>query len=247
MKNVIFLSVCFQVFFSSICFASSQSEKILAEVERKMDTVPLPDGCSIFGTPIIDTVKFDTEHLGTKGGKAHAIAISLMYILKNPLKSSSLLWGDEYYSVEEIMNLYMSLVKTLYDLTSDTVVFFEGLFQYGEICGVQIPGLDIRIPASKARSDLFKVLGKWRVHGGASKADALEAIRIERERLDAIAVEEEAKRRVEEYTRIEVAKKTQETTSTLRHRKAHGAYTLEDDDRATVKDPLLSKHPRSHY
>lgn len=76
----------------------------------------------------------------------------------------------------------MSLVENLYTLAPDTVVFFEDLFKYGKICGAQIPGLDITTPVSKVRYDLFKVLGNWRVHGEATRADALEAIRIERER-----------------------------------------------------------------
>ena len=243
---MIILLVCFQVFFSSICSASSESERILAEVACKMDAVPLPDGCSIFGRPIIDTVRFDTDQLGTDGVAAFDLSTDLIHILRNPLKSSSFFWGDEYYSVEEIMNLYMSLVKTFYNLTSDTVVFFEGLFQYGEVCGVQIPGLDIKTPISKARSDLFKVLGKWRVHGGASKADALEAIRIEHEKLDAIAAEEAAKRKAEADAKA--AKKVPESSG-LRRRKGHEAAAatgLDDEHNATTKDPLLPHQIRAH-
>jgi hypothetical protein len=263
MKHVIFLFVCFQVCFSSIFSASSESERILADVALRMDAVPLPDGCSIFGKPIINTVEFDTNHLGKDGAAAHRVAMDLMCRLKKPLKSSIFLWGDEYHSVEEIMSLYMSLVRTLYTLTSDTVVFFEGLFQYGEVCGVQIPGFDTKTPISKARYDLFKVLGKWRVHGGASQTDALEAIRVERERLDAIA-KEEAKRKAEadeevarvaaiaaaKNARAEAAEKTQDATSTLRHRKGHGTTVTPgsdtDDRRAVEKDPLLPRPIRAH-
>jgi hypothetical protein len=208
-----------------------------------MDAFPLPDGYSISGKPIIDTVKFDTNHLGTDGVAAFDLSTDLIHILKNPLKSSSFIWGNEYYSVEEYMRLYKSLVDTLYNLTPDTVVFFEDIFEYGKVCGVQIPGLDINTPISKARSDLFKVLGQWRVYGRASETEALEAIRIEREQLDAIAAEEAARIvaiAAAESAKLEVARKASETG--VRRR-----YVPGDDDRATVKDPLISKHPRSHY
>jgi hypothetical protein len=263
MKNIIFLFVCFQFCFSSVFSASSESEKILAEVTHRMDAVPLPDGYSIFGKPIIDTVKFDTDHLGTDGVAAFDLSTDLIHIFKKPLKSSSFIWGDEYYSVEEYMRLYKSLVNTLYNLTPDTVVFFEDMFEFGKICGIQIPGLDIKTPISKARSDLFKVLSQWRVYGRASKTDALEAIRIERERLEAIAAEEAAKRKAEaeakaaeeaariaaiaaaESAKLEFARKASETG--VRRRYVPRTQNTGDHPEATVNDPLIPRYPRSSY
>lgn len=239
MKHVIFLLVGFQICFCNICYAS-ESEKILADVWRRMDAVPLPDGYSIFGKRITETILFDTKHLGTRGSEAHKLATDLIHIINNPLKNSSIIWGNTYYSVEEIMHIYMSVIKTFYNLTSDTVLFFEGLFLYGEVCRIKIPGLDITTPTSRARAELFIVLSKWRVHGGASEADALEAIRIERERLDAIAAEEEANRKAEVEAKAAEQFRKPEPTSGLRKRHAH-VKTPSDDEHPTptIKDPLL--------
>ena len=252
MKYVVFLILCLQMCFCNIC-AESESEKILADVWRRMDAVPLPDGYSIFGRRITETTLFDTDHLGSDGLAAFYLSKDWIHTLRKPVKSSSIIWGDTYYSAAEYMSLYMSLVKTFYNLTPDTVLFFERLFQYGEICGIKIPGLDITTPISRVRGELFKVLGNWRVHGEASKADALEAIRIERERLDAIAAEEEAKRKAEaeakaaeqaariaateaRYNAVRKPSTADEAaTSTLRHRRA----TKMNDQRAEEKQPLL--------
>lgn len=252
MKNVIFLLICFQIFVNNVFSASPHKlDTILSEVSRKMDAVPLPDGYSIYGTPIIDTVSFDTQHINNDGASAHKLAMELLDLLKNPVKSSSFLLGVQYHSVEEYMRLYMSLIQTLYTLSPDTVVFFDGLFRYGEVCGIKIPKFDPSTPISKARAQLFQTLANWRVHGAASTAQALEAIRIERliaveiedrdliqqkqeealeairleyEKLKAIAAEEAAaKRKVAASEGRFSDHHLQEATSILRRRTPHGS------------------------
>jgi hypothetical protein len=172
--------------------------------------------------------------------------------LKDPTYSENNGWFSfsafthDYYSPKEILDIYRSLANKASHLNLGALMFFETILRTGQISGVTISGLK----PQPERAALYKELYEWRT-GIRPDAPALEAIRIERERLDAIAAEEEAKRKAEaEAKAAEQAARaaateardsavrkplTDETTSILRHRRVNTS----DDQRAEEKQPLL--------
>jgi hypothetical protein len=105
----------------------------------------------------------------------------------------------------------------------------------GDIHGVPLPGLT----PQPERAALFKEIFGWRAGMRPNADHALEAIGLERKRLEVIAAEEAAARATAESARLDAAKKTQE--SGLRHRKSHCETPTNADPEATEKDPLLSR------
>ena len=251
-------------------FAADPACSIRDNVFLGMHQVKIPDGLTAFGesaaamgTPFCDVERspLDDDHSVSTFTELGDFARRL----KDPTCAESNGWFSflthTYYSPKEILDIYLRLTNKASHLNLNALMFFETLLRTGQISGVTIPGLT----PQPERAALFQELYEWRTGVRPDASHALEAIRIERERLDAIAAEEEAKRKAdadeeadrlatiaaaEEVARAEAAKKTQDATSTLRHRKGHGttaALGLDTDDRrAGEKDPLLSRPIRAH-
>jgi hypothetical protein len=250
MKRTFLILLCMFNVSSAATQLSVEDGQTLSETYRYMSQIPLPDGMSVFGNPCPGSKSFDFEHLNDRGGLCFYAALELSKLLRTsetPIKTRE-------QRLEAIRKSYDFLIAGLYNLTPDAIGVFEEILANSTV--YQTP---ISVPKQPERAAYYNKLAHWRVFKDSRPDDALEAIRLERERLDAIAAEEEAKRKAEadeevarvaaiaaaESARAEAAKKTQDATSTLRHRKGHGTTVTPgsdtDDRRAVEKDPLLPK------
>jgi hypothetical protein len=129
--------------------------------------------------------------------------------------------------IKEFLNVYASIIEDASHLNPSALMLIETILRTGQINKIYFPGLK----PQPERAALFKELYDWRTGQRSDANHALEAIRIERERLDAIAAEEEAKRKAEAdakaaeqaaRTAMEVAAKkklTDDAPPTLRQRR----------------------------
>jgi hypothetical protein len=246
MKKLLLMSMITSSFLVASVFASDSVQSIRENVFLGMHQIKLPDGLTAFGEsaavigdPFCDVERspLDDDHSVSTFIELGDFARRLKdpTCLKNNGWFSFATFTHDYYSPKEILDIYRSLANKASHLNLNALMFFETILRTGQISGVKIPGLN----PQPERAALFRELYEWRNGWRADAQHALEAIRIERERLEAIAVEEEAPRTTAESARLEVAKKTQE--SGLRYRKSHGATPTIADPEATVKDPLLSR------
>ncbi len=229
---------------------TAEDGQLLSAVYTYMSQVPLPDGMSVFGNYVPGSKPFDFEHMHDDGNPAYIKAVKLSELLDS--QSTSIQDSKQRY--KDIIESYDFLVAELYRLTSSAVGLFEGIFTTSKLYGTPV-----LIPKQPERASYYKIT-HWRVFRDSRPDDTLEAICIERERLDATAAKEAAKRKAEaeakaaeesariaaEHDRAEAAKKTQE--SGLRHRRPLGATTGSDDAAKTAheKTPLLPHQIRVH-
>ena len=145
--------------------------------------------------------------------------------LKDPTCSKNNGWfpfatfTHDYYSPKEILDIYRDLANKASHLNLAALMFFETILRTGQISGVTISGLE----PQPERAALFQELYEWRIGTRPDATHALKAIRIEHEKLDAIAAEEAAKRKAEEYTQH------------------HRLHESDDEPNASAKDPLLRR------
>jgi hypothetical protein len=244
----------------NLLIAGDEASLTLQNVATGMHQIRLPDGKSLFGdtTAVMGAGFFDLVRLDDDTTSAFRSSADLIAMLRYPIKVHG--WTQvEYYPPKEIIRRFQEIVEQASHFNTSALQMLWHFLRDGNIHGVLLPGLKPQLD----RAAFFQELFEWRSGIRPDARDALEAIRIERERLDAIA-EEEAKRKAEadeevarvaaiaaaENARVEAAKKTQDATSTLRHRKGHGttsALGLDTDDRrAGEKDPLLPRPIRAH-
>jgi hypothetical protein len=265
MKKFLLMFVITGNFIVASIFASDSVQSIRENVFLGMHQIKLPDGLTAFGkadavvgVPFCDFERspFDDDDLDISPFRRLG---DFPQKLKDPTCSESRGWFSltcSYYSPGEIIAIYKKIADDASRFKIDSLHFFEILLRTGQFNGVEIPGLN---PQPK-RAALFREIFEWRNGWRANAKHALEAIRIERERLEAIAAEEEAKRKAEaaeeaariaaiaaaENAKLEMDRKSSETSG-VRRRHVPRTQNTGDDDRATVKDPLISRHPRSSY
>jgi hypothetical protein len=211
--------------------------RVLSEAYRYMSQIPLPDGMSVFGNFCPGSKSFDFEHMNSNGdGSCFDTALELSQLLRtseNPVENRA-------KRLKAIKESYNFLVTGLYRLTPSAISLFKEILSNSTV--YQTP---ISVPTQPERAALYRQIANWRIFKDPKPDDALEAIRIERERLEAIAAEEAARIVAAEHARLEVARKAAETG--VRRRYVPRTQNTGDDDRATVNDPLISRHPRFHY
>jgi hypothetical protein len=267
MKKFLLMFVITGSFLVASVFASDQAQSIRENVFLGMHQIKLPDGLTAFGEsaavmgdPFCDVKlsPLDDDHSVSTFIELGDFARRL----KNPTHAANSGWfpfaslKHDYYSPKEILDIYRNLANKASHLNLNALMFFETILRTGQISGMIIPGLE----PQPERAALFQELYEWRSGARQDAKHALEAIRIERERLEAIAAEEEAKGKAEaaeeaariaaiaaaENAKLEMDRKSSETSG-VRRRHVPRTQNTGDDDRATVKDPLISRHPTSHY
>ena len=223
---------------------SVEDGQTLSETYRYMSQIPLPDGMSVFGNPCPGSKPFDFEHLNDRGELCFYAALELSKLLRTsetPVKTRE-------QRLESIRKSYDFLIAGLYNLTPDAIGLFEEILANSTV--YQTP---ISVPKQPERAAYYNKLAHWRVFKDSRPDDVLEAIRIERERLEAIVAKDAANRKAEadakaaEQARLETTKKTPEATSTLRRRKGHEVPGSDDEAKiAHEKAPLLPHQIRAH-
>jgi hypothetical protein len=207
------------------------------DVGRIIDNCPLIDGKNLKGISCTYPPLISEHCLDNTTELAWSTECLLRTMLHNPIKETGWM-SNTLYTATEFKNAYSALIYFSSQLNSSTLRFFWHVLEDGNVYGENIEGL---FPQPK-RAALFKELYEWSAGSHPDAPPALEAIRLERERLDAIAAEEVA--------RAEAAEKTQDATSTLRHRKGQGTTAAlgsdTEDSRAGEKDPLVPRPIRAH-
>ncbi|MDP3641268.1 MAG: hypothetical protein Q8R43_02410 [Alphaproteobacteria bacterium] len=246
MKRTLFALMSLFNISSAATQLTVEDGQLLSAVYAYMSKIPLPDGMSVLGNYVPGSKPFDFEHTNDDGNPAYLKAVELTKLLRSQNTSTK----DRNQRYEDIIESYDFIVAELYRLTPDAVGLFEGVLTNSKLYGTPV-----LIPKQPERAAHYNKIAHWRVFRDKRPEDALEAIRLERERLDAIAAEEAAKRKAEadakaaeESTRISAIEQARlEATSTLRRRKAHGTTTEPyDEHNATTKDPLLPRQIRAH-
>ena len=235
MKKLFLMSMVISSFLVASIFASDPAQSIRENVFFGMHQIKLPDGLTIFGetdaaigTPFSDAKLSFPEDCNTSFTRLTDFTNRLI----DPRLPESKGWfslSTSYYSPKELLDIYKHLVDAASRYNNDALKFFEILLKSGQFSGVTIPGLTPQL----GRAETFRKLYEWRRGLVADATHALEAIRIEREPIDAIAAEEAAKRKAAvdaraEYTRIKAA-------PAVRHHHTHES----DDEPASVKGSLL--------
>jgi len=233
-------------------FAADPACSIRDNVFLGMHQVKLPDGLTAFGesaaamgAPFCDVERspLDDDH----GVSTFTELGDFARRLKDPTCAENNGWFSfailthKYYSPKEILDIYIRLTNKASHLNLSALMFFETMLRTGQISGVTIPGLT----PQPERAALFKELFDWRAGQIPDANHALEVIHTERERLDAIAAEEEAKRKAEadeKAARIlaQAAAKTIQEASTLRRRRLPS-----DNNNSSELDRLLKTTPHS--
>lgn len=195
------------------------------DVATGLHQIRLPDGKSLYGdtTAVMGIGDFDLKSLDCDTRSALYLLGALTYKLENPVKRTNWI-SVEYYTPSDILLEFQKIINQAVHLNPIALQAIWHFLRDGNIHGAMLPGL---IPQPE-RADLFKELFDWRAGQRPDAIHALEAIRLERERLDAIAVEAAAKRRAEEDARIRAA------LTTRRH-----THHESDDEHASSKDRLL--------
>ena len=194
---------------------TAEDGQLLSAVYTYISQIPLPDGMSVFGNYVPGSKSFDFEHMNDDGNSAYLKAVNLSELLETTKTSRK----NREQRLKDIKESFDFLVAELYRLTPDAVGLFEGIFTTSKLYGTHV-----LIPKQTERASHYNKIARWRVFRDSRPDDALEAIRIERERLDAIAVEEEAKRKADALIKAAPA---------VRH---HGE---DDEHNASARDRLL--------
>ncbi|QOL19276.1 hypothetical protein [Candidatus Bodocaedibacter vickermanii] len=209
-----------------MCQVSSAATKltvedgqILSATYQYMSQTPLPDGMSVFGNPCPGSKPFDFEHMSDSKRSCFDAALELSKLLRR----SESYAGNREERLEAIKKSYSLLVAGLYNLTPSAIRFFQEVLENSTVYKTPIS-----IPKQPERAANYNKIANWKIYKDTRPDDAFEAIRIERERLDAIAVEEEAKRKAD--ARIKAA-------LTTRHHTHHES----DDEHASARDRLLPR------
>ena len=247
MNHILFLIALLYANISLLTAAEDEiSRLMLQSVATGMRQIRLPDGRSIFEgtTAVMGSGCFDLETLDDDVKSASDEFAALIHILRHPVKNKHWMHA-EYYTAADVFPHLQSIIIKASQLNPIALQLLWHFLRDGNIHGVSLPGLK----PQPERAAIFQELYEWRMGMRADANHALEAIRIERERLDAIAAEEEAKRKADAEakaaelaaateSRETSAKKplTEETTSTLRHRRA----TKMNDQRSEEKQPLVN-------
>jgi hypothetical protein len=255
MKRLLMLLGLLLTDVSTLIASDDASRSMLQNVATGIHQIRLPDGKSLFGdtTAVMEAGCFDLNHLNDDSIAASNAFAEFKKILRNPIKTHG--WvRTEYYTPAEPLKYFQKIIERANHWDECSLQLIWHFLEDGNIHGVQLPGLT----PQPERAALFKEIFDWRAGMRPNADHALEAIRLERERLEleAIAAEEEAKRKAEEAARIaaiaaaesakpEFARKASDTG--VRRRYVLRTQNTGDDDRATVKDPLILRHPRSHY
>jgi hypothetical protein len=257
MKKFLLMFVITGNFIVCSVFASDQAQSIRENVFLGMHQIKLPDGLTVFGEsaavigdPFCDAKLSSPKDCDTSFARLTDFTNRLIDP-RLPESKGWLSFFSNYYSPKELLDIYKHIANAASKYDGDSLIFFEVLLKTGQFSGVKIPGLT----PQPERAALYRELFEWQRGHLTDATHALEAIRIERERLADIAAEEEAKRKAEETARIaaiaaaesakpEFARKASDTG--VRRRHVPRTQNTGDDDRATVNDPLISRHPRSH-
>ena len=223
---------------------------MLQSIATGLHQIRLLDGKSLYGdtTAVMGSGCFDLETLDDDTTSAFNEFAALIYMLRHPVKNKHWMHA-EYYTAADVLPHFLGIIIKASQLNPIAIQFLWHFLEDGNIHGVSLPGLK----PQPERAAIFQELYEWRMGMRADANHALKAIRIERERLDAIAEEEEAKRKAEaEAKAAEQAARAAATearynavrkpstadeaaTSTLRHRRA----TTTNDQREGEKQPLL--------
>jgi hypothetical protein len=210
---------------------SVEDAQIFSEFYTYISKVPLPDGRSVFGNYAPGSRPFDFDHMNEDANPAYLTAVEMSRLLD----TSSTAIKERKQQLNTIKESYDFLITELYRLNPSAIMFFERLLQKSEL----FAGVSVALPKQPERAALLNKLLGWRVFNEPKPTDALVAIRIERERLDAIARDEEANRKAEAEAKAPEQFRKAEPTSGLRRRHVHNSTTDDEHPTPTIKDPLL--------
>lgn len=233
MKYKVF--VTYAGFLLKVMYASS----FFNEAVRMMDSVPLIDGKSLLGRPIPYRLEnIDIQNINQNVFLSMRVERLCDNMLKNPIKSQGWI-SDTYYTPDEFSSAYKELVHFSFLLNPAALCFYRDVLKYGNIYGLQIPGLK----PQQERAQLFEEVYEW-------TADIKkQPLFLEHVQLACLNAEKEAIEESKKHQSILDSQKNSFDTcldvdvhskksepSTLRHRHTWG----DSNDNATERSILLA-------